>query len=109
MAHHRSRHCRRERRGDRRLFASARMAPRLVGGQHRRDARRRNGLTATAPRSPASRVYRVISEIDLYRAANLMIERHGADAEVEAARRLISCSIAVTSMGDYFWLRIRQA
>jgi len=28
----------------------------------------------------------VISEIDIYRAANLLIERHGADAVIEAAR-----------------------
>ena len=51
----------------------------------------------------------MISEIDIYRAANLLIERHGADAEVEAARRLISCSIAGTLMGNSFWLRIKQA
>ncbi len=37
------------------------------------------------------------------------IRCYGADAEVEAARRLISCSIAGTLMGNSFWLRIKQA
>jgi hypothetical protein len=30
----------------------------------------------------------MISEIDIYRVANLLIERHGADAVIEAARML---------------------
>ena len=30
--------------------------------------------------------YRVISELDIWRAANLLIRRHGAHAELEAAR-----------------------
>jgi hypothetical protein len=31
---------------------------------------------------------RVISDLDIYRAANLLIERHGADVFIEAARML---------------------
>src|SRR5260370_42417381 len=109
MAHHRSRHCRRERRGDRRLFASARMAPGLVGGQHRRDARRRNGLTAAARRSPAWRVYRVISEVDIYRAANLLIERRGADAVIEAARMIDRMLELSDPEGRSVWKRSKSA
>jgi len=30
----------------------------------------------------------VISAFDIYRAANLLIERHGADALIEAARMI---------------------
>jgi hypothetical protein len=30
----------------------------------------------------------VISEIDIYRAANLLIERHGADAAIETVRMI---------------------
>jgi acetylornithine deacetylase/succinyl-diaminopimelate desuccinylase-like protein len=30
----------------------------------------------------------VISDLDIYRAANLLIERHGADAVIEAARMI---------------------
>ncbi len=31
----------------------------------------------------------MISNLDIYRAANLLIERHGVDAVIEAAARLI--------------------
>jgi hypothetical protein len=30
--------------------------------------------------------WRVISDLDIWRSANLLIRRHGADAELEAAR-----------------------
>jgi len=32
----------------------------------------------------------MISELDIYRAANLVIKRHGADAVIEAARMVDS-------------------
>src|SRR5437899_8550615 len=36
--------------------------------------------------APAARVRRMISDLDIYRAANLLIDRHGSDAVMEAAR-----------------------
>jgi hypothetical protein len=33
----------------------------------------------------------MISNLDIYRAANLLIERHGADAVIEAARMSTGC------------------
>jgi hypothetical protein len=49
----------------------------------------------------------VISEIDVYRAANLLIARHGVDAVIEAARR------ADLDRGDrdgqLVWPRIKRA
>jgi hypothetical protein len=51
----------------------------------------------------------VISEIDIWRAANLLIRRHGPDAELEAARM----QDLMLDRGDdelrHLWRRIRQA
>ena len=34
----------------------------------------------------------MISDLDIYRAANLVIKRHGADAVIEAAR-MVDCML----------------
>jgi hypothetical protein len=39
----------------------------------------------------------MLSDLDLYRAAHLMMHEHGHDAELEAARPLIRCSRAATA------------
>jgi hypothetical protein len=51
----------------------------------------------------------VISELDIYRAANQLIERHGGDARVEAA----GMSDRMLELGDpegrQVWRRIKRA
>ena len=52
---------------------------------------------------------RAVSEIEIYRAANLLIERHGTDAVVEAGR-LVDLMLGRGDMeGRQVWLRIRRA
>jgi hypothetical protein len=52
---------------------------------------------------------RAVSEIEIYRAANLLIERHGTDAAVEAGR-LVDLMLGRGDMeGRQVWLRIRRA
>jgi hypothetical protein len=48
----------------------------------------------------------VISEIDIWRVANLMLKRHGAAAQVESARRADELAAARDAMGVAFWLRV---
>jgi len=51
----------------------------------------------------------MISELDLYRAANLVIKRHGAEAVIEAAR-MIDCMLELGDVeGRDLWRRIRRA
>ncbi len=51
----------------------------------------------------------MISEIDIYRAANLVIERHGADALIEAARMIDRMLDHGDPEGQRVWQRIRRA
>jgi len=52
---------------------------------------------------------RVLSDLDIYRAANLLIQRHGRDAVVEAGR-LVGLMLDRGDMeGRQVWLRIRRA
>jgi hypothetical protein len=51
----------------------------------------------------------MISELDIYRAANLLIERHGADAEVEAARLADRMLERGDRDGELVWFRIKRA
>lgn len=51
----------------------------------------------------------VIPEIEIYRAANLLIERHGTDAVVEAGRLLDLMLDRGDMEGRQVWLRIRDA
>jgi hypothetical protein len=50
-----------------------------------------------------------LSELDIYRAANLRIRRHGADAEVEAARMADLMLDRGDRDGQLVWLRIMRA
>src|ERR1700730_8381822 len=61
----------------------ARLSGRNAG---RRDDLRRPTPARTALPTPAHR--RMIPELDIYRAANLLIDRHGGDAVVEAAQMI---------------------
>ena len=49
------------------------------------------------------------TDLDVYRSAKLLIDQHGQDAKLEAARR----ADALRDMGDFdgqaVWLRIRKA
>jgi hypothetical protein len=51
----------------------------------------------------------LIPEIDIWRAANLLIRKHGANAELEAAE----CADLMLDCGDddgrLLWMRIRRA
>jgi hypothetical protein len=51
----------------------------------------------------------VISEIDIYRAANLLIERRGADAVIEAARMIDRMLDHGDPEGGRVWRQIRRA
>jgi hypothetical protein len=51
----------------------------------------------------------MISEIDIWRAANLVIRQHGTDAEIEAARRADLMLERGDRDGQLVWMRIRRA
>ena len=51
----------------------------------------------------------MISDLDIYRAANLVISRHGPDALVEAARMVDRMLELGDSDGRAVWRRIRRA
>jgi hypothetical protein len=51
----------------------------------------------------------VISELDIYRAANMLIERHGADALIEAGRMIDRMLDHGDLQGRAVWLRIKRA
>jgi len=51
----------------------------------------------------------MISDLDIYRAANLLIYRHGADAMIEAARLLDITLERGDVDARLVWLRVRQA
>jgi hypothetical protein len=47
----------------------------------------------------------VIPEIDIWRAANLMLKRYGADAEIESARRADELAAEGDLDGAAVWRR----
>jgi hypothetical protein len=51
----------------------------------------------------------MIPEIDIWRAANLLIRRHGDDAELEAAKRADLMLDRGDDDGRLLWMRIRRA
>jgi len=51
----------------------------------------------------------VISELDIYRAANLLIDRHGGDALAEAARMIDRMLALGGPEGRQVWKRIKRA
>lgn len=51
----------------------------------------------------------VVSDLDIWRAANLLIQKHGADAELEAAKRADLMLDRGDDDGRLLWARIRRA
>ncbi len=51
----------------------------------------------------------MISDLDIYRAANLLIDRHGADALIAAARLVDLMLDRGDRDGQLVWLRIKRA
>ena len=51
----------------------------------------------------------MISDLDIWRAANLLIQRHGEDAEIEAAKRADQMLERCDLDGQVVWKRIRRA
>jgi hypothetical protein len=51
----------------------------------------------------------VISEIDIWRVANLMLKRYGDTAQVEGARRADELAAARDVIGVAIWLRVVDA
>jgi hypothetical protein len=51
----------------------------------------------------------VILEIDIWRAANLLIRKHGSHAELEAAKRADVMLDRGDEDGRVLWARIRRA
>jgi hypothetical protein len=52
---------------------------------------------------------KVISDLDIWRAANLLIRQHGQEAEIEAARKADLMLDRGDIEGQRVWLRIRRA
>lgn len=51
----------------------------------------------------------MIPDIDIWRAATLLIKQHGQDAEIVAARRVDELAEREDAEGRAVWLRIRRA
>lgn len=51
----------------------------------------------------------MISELDIWRAASLLIRQHGADAELVAAQRADEMLDCGDGEGQLVWMRIRRA
>jgi hypothetical protein len=51
----------------------------------------------------------MISDPDIWRAANLLIQRHGTDAEIEAAKRADQMLERGDLDGNALWKQIRRA
>ena len=51
----------------------------------------------------------MISDLDIWRAANLLIRKHGDDAELEAAKRADLMLERGDRDGQSVWSRIRRA
>jgi len=51
----------------------------------------------------------MVSDLDIYRAANMLIERHGSAALAEAGRMIDRMLAAGDEEGHTVWRRIRSA
>jgi hypothetical protein len=51
----------------------------------------------------------MISDLDIWRALNLLTQRHGEDAEIEAAKRADQMRERGDLDGQVVWKRIRRA
>lgn len=50
-----------------------------------------------------------VSDLDIYRAAHVLVEQHGADAEVVALERYAVMTMRGDNEGVEVWTRIRRA
>jgi hypothetical protein len=62
------------------------------------------GLKSFIDRGPAA-----LAEIDIWRVANLMLKRYGADAEAESANRVDELAADGDNAGAAVWPRIIDA
>jgi len=60
-------------------------------------------------KAPPKRTISVTSGLDIWRAANLLIGQHGAEAEIVAAQRADLMLDRGDRDGQLVWLRIRRA
>jgi len=51
----------------------------------------------------------MIPDLDVYRAAHLLLERHGADAEIVAAQRVDEMTERQDYEGRYIWMMVKRA
>jgi hypothetical protein len=51
----------------------------------------------------------LVSDLDIWRAANLLIRKHGANTELEAAKRADLMLDRGDDDGRLLWMRIRRA
>lgn len=51
----------------------------------------------------------MVSDLDIWRAANLLIQKHGANAELEATKRADLMLDRGDDDGRLLWARIRRA
>ena len=51
----------------------------------------------------------IMSDPDIWRAADLLIQKHGADAEPEAAKNVLLMLERGDDEGRFLWARIRRA
>jgi hypothetical protein len=51
----------------------------------------------------------VIRDLEIWRAANLLLQQHGADAKIVATQRADEMLDRVDCEGQLVWLRIRRA
>ncbi len=65
--------------------------------------------TGSLSRSSWRSLVPVTSDLDVYRAAHLLIERHGDDAPIEAAMRADELMESGDMEGEAVWLRIVKA
>jgi hypothetical protein len=61
------------------------------------------------PAHPAVLFAAVVPEIDIWRAANFMLKRHGDQARAESDRRADDLAAAGNAAGAAIWRRIRRA
>ena len=51
----------------------------------------------------------MVSRMDIWRAAKLLVDQHGADAPIKAAQRVDELLVASDMEGRSVWLRILEA
>ena|SRR5437899_3234906 len=86
--------------------AHQRLSRAIVRRAQGRDSRRRS---SGCERWQASILRRVISEIDIWRAANLMLKRYGETALEESAKRADELAADGDHDGAVTWRRITDA